>query len=459
MKKAEKLLILVILCLCGYLIYDVYQPQAHNDKNKWGDTLILSGQADFIQEEIPLSETEKRVDQIREEQLPSAYDGRNAGRAPRVKDQLNLGTCWAMTTSSALEAALLPEERRNFSPDHISMQNGYAKSQKDGGAYTMAMAYLASWTGPVLEKQDPYGDGVSPTDLSPVKHVQEMQMFMGKEFEQMKRAIYEYGAVQASIYMDMQGNQSTSVYYKEETNAYCYTGQEEPNHDVLLIGWDDDYPAENFSSGVKEDGAFICQNSWGTSFGEQGVFYISYEDVHIGENCVAYTRIDAADNYEKIYQTDLCGWVGQVGYDSETCWFANVYRTGEKAELVKAVAFYATGPNTEYEIWGVSAFTGTGSLKEAQIIQAGSFENAGYYTVDLKNSMEISKEQDFAILVKIKTPGEPYPVATEYQADENTKFVDISDGTGYISLDGRRWTNTEETYQCNLCLKVFTDSK
>lgn len=459
MKKTEKLLILVILCLCGYLIYDVYYPQAHNDRNKLGDTVILSGQEDFLQEEIPLSETEEEAGLTEKEELPSAYDGRTAGRAPRVKDQLNLGTCWAVTTSSALEAALLPQERRNFSPDHISMQNGFAKSQKEGGTYTMAMAYLASWKGPVREKDDPYGDGVSPEGLSPVKHVQEMQMFMGKEFEQMKEAIYKYGAVQASIYMDMQGNQSTSVYYKEETNSYCYTGEEEPNHDVLLIGWDDHYPAENFSSQVQEDGAFICQNSWGTSFGQEGVFYISYEDVHIGENCVAYTRVDGADNYEKIYQTDLCGWVGQVGYDSESCWFANVYQTGDGPEVVKAVAFYAIGPGTEYEILGVRKFTGPASLREAEVIQRGSFENAGYYTVDLHKPLEISANQDFAILVKIKTPGEPYPVATEYRADENTEFVDISDGTGYISLDGRRWTNTEETYQCNLCLKAFTDSQ
>ena len=37
----------------------------------------------------------------------------------------------------------------------------------------MSMAYLLSWKGPVLEADDPYGDGVSPAGLKAVKHVQE----------------------------------------------------------------------------------------------------------------------------------------------------------------------------------------------------------------------------------------------------------------------------------------------
>ena len=34
--------------------------------------------------------------------------------------------------------------------------------------------------------------------------------------------------------------------YNKETKAYCYMGQEKPNHDVVIIGWDDNYSKENF---------------------------------------------------------------------------------------------------------------------------------------------------------------------------------------------------------------------
>ena len=119
-----------------------------------------------------------------------------------MKNQGNLGTCWALAATSALEAALLPEETWSFSADHMSMQNGYEKNQNDGGAYPMAMAYLASWTGPVTEADDPYGDGYSPEGLQAVKHVQEMHLLKSASPDEIKREIYKYGAVQASVYVD-----------------------------------------------------------------------------------------------------------------------------------------------------------------------------------------------------------------------------------------------------------------
>ena len=37
--------------------------------------------------------------------------------------------------------------------------NALSDDIQDGGEYIRAMAYLMSWKGPVLEKDDPYGDG------------------------------------------------------------------------------------------------------------------------------------------------------------------------------------------------------------------------------------------------------------------------------------------------------------
>ena len=40
----------------------------------------------------------------------------------------------------------------------MTLCNGFNMTQNDGGEYTMGMAYLAAWKGPVYEKDDPYGD-------------------------------------------------------------------------------------------------------------------------------------------------------------------------------------------------------------------------------------------------------------------------------------------------------------
>ena len=91
--------------------------------------------------------------------LPYKYDLRGQKRVTAVKDQGAFGTCWAFATLTALESTLLPEEHLSFAEDHMTLCNSFRQGQNDGGDYTMSMAYLASWQGPVLAEDDPYGDG------------------------------------------------------------------------------------------------------------------------------------------------------------------------------------------------------------------------------------------------------------------------------------------------------------
>ena len=111
----------------------------------------------------------------------------------------------------------------------------------------MSMAYLLSWQGPVPESADPYGDGVRTGGLEAAVHVQEIQLSTDRDYEKIKRSVYETGGVQSSIYTDLQGAYSTSPYYNPDTAAYRYNGELEPNHDVVIVGWDDRYPRENFT--------------------------------------------------------------------------------------------------------------------------------------------------------------------------------------------------------------------
>jgi len=398
-------------------------------------------------------------------QLPAVYDGRKSGRAPAVKNQGSLGTCWAFASLQALEARLLPEESLDFSEDHMSLNNGFCIPQEEGGEYTMSMAYLLSWQGPVLESEDPYGDGTSPKGLKAVKHVQEIQMIPGKDYEKIKRAVLRYGGVQSSLYTAMNGDRSKSASYNESASAYCYIGSEPPNHDSVIIGWDDEFSRENFNVPVNGDGAFICMNSWGDGFGDQGFFYVSYYDSNIGMNNIVYSEVEDPDRYDRIYQSDLRGWVGQLGYGNDTAWFSNVYEA-EESQYLKAVGFYATAPGTSYEIYAVrqtgkeSDITEGNEFDRKIFLTDGAFENAGYYTVSFdkktKKELKLKKGERFAVIVKITTPDTVHPAAIEYDAGDGRTFVDLSDGEGYISADGKVWERVEEKQNCNLCLKAYT---
>ncbi|MCI5740431.1 MAG: lectin like domain-containing protein [Lachnospiraceae bacterium] len=385
---------------------------------------------------------------------PSKYDLREKKRNTPVKNQGSLGTCWASASVGALETSLLPEESLQFSVDHMTMRNSFRLTQNDGGEYTMGMAYLTAWQGPVYEADDPYGDGVSPKGLEAVKHVQEIQVIEGKDFEKIKEAIFKYGGVQTSIYSALRSSQSTSSFYNSANNAYCYIGTEKPNHDVMIIGWDDNYSKDNFSVKPEGDGAFICQNSWGTGFGDEGIFYISYYDTNIGVHNVVYTGIEETDNYDSIYQSDLCGWVGQLGFNKESIYGANVFEA-EKAQKLKAAGFYATGKDTEYEVYVVRNFTDESSFERKEKVASGKLDNAGYYTIPFSKNIPVKEGERFSIVVYLKTPDAVHPMAIEYKADATTAKVDLSDGEGYISTNGSVWENVEDTQECNLCIKAY----
>ena len=388
--------------------------------------------------------------------LPYKYDLREQQRVTGVKDQGRFGTCWAFATLTALESTLLPEENCSFAEDHMTLCNSFHQGQNDGGDYTMSMAYLASWQGPVLAEDDPYGDGKTDPSLKAVKHVQEMQVMESGDQQKIKEAVFKYGGVQTSIYTTLQNSASTSVYYNSKTNAYCYQGSEKSNHDVVIIGWDDSFSKDNFSTPPEEDGAFICQNSWGRSFGENGIFYISYYDSNIGIHNVVYTKVEDVDNYDTIYQADLCGWVGQMGYDRESIYGANVFEA-EGAQQIEAAGFYATGKDTSYDVYVVKNFKDTTSLEPANRIKVaqGQLSNAGYYTIRFDAPVKVEKGEHFAVMIYITTPNAVYPMAIEYAADELTADVDISDGEGYISIRGSQWNRVEDQAQSNLCIKAY----
>ena len=61
----------------------------------------------------------------------------------------------------------------------------------------------------------------------------------------------------------------------------------------MIIGWDDHYSRDNFNQPPEGDGAFICANSWGGEFGDDGYFYVSYYDTNIGIHNILYSGIES----------------------------------------------------------------------------------------------------------------------------------------------------------------------
>ena len=383
------------------------------------------------------------------EETPAFYDCRQEGKTPAVRSQGSNRTCWALSCVEALEGTLMPLTDISLSADHLVENNSFHITPEEGGDSKMIMAYLSGWQGPVLQ---------DTSDADAAVHVQEMRILDGEDRAAFKDAITAFGPVQTSLYMNKAVTEGDEGYYNEETASYYCPDENKVDHDVIILGWDDTYSADNFILKPASDGAWICQNSWGEDFGDDGIFYVSYEDANIAAKGIVYSGIENRDNYDHIYQYDDCGWQGQQGYQSESCYFANCY-VAQREEYISAAGFYSTGKNTTYQLYLVHNFEDETSFDERILLQEGELETAGYFTVPLMEKQKVEEGEAFALVVHITTPGADNPVAVELNKDRFTADVTTAGKEGYLSKTGVAWENTETKFQTNVCLKVYTEDE
>jgi C1A family cysteine protease len=386
--------------------------------------------------------------------FPSSYDLRALARVTSVKDQGLHGTCWAFASMASLESSLLPTETQDFSEDNMVLTSGfnYPGTLYDaGGNSSMSTAYLVRWSGPVYESDDPYGDTITPADLAPRKHVQDVSWIPPRgsalDNDAVKSALVQQGGVYAAM-----GWYGSS--YKASTDSYYYGGSGGTNHAVLIVGWDDDYPATNFATIAPGNGAFIVKNSWGPSWGSQGYFYVSYYDAAFGRDdlMAVFDNAESTSTYGDIYQYDPLGDCSERGYSSSTGWFANVF-TARTTASVGAVGFYTLAPGTSYEV-----YTGS-SLASRTLSTSGTVTTVGYHTVALPSPVGITSGQEFVVAVKVTSPGTIYPIAVEAPYAGYSSAATAEAGQSYLSPSGSLWTDlTSVTADANVCLKAYITS-
>ncbi len=390
--------------------------------------------------------------------LPSSYDARSASRLTAVRNQGSSGSCWAFASYGCLEAFLRPGETLDFSENNLKNTHGFDYGANDGGNRDMATAYLARWSGAIAEADDPYNatSTTSPSGLSPVKHVQEVLYLPARKSasdnDNIKSAVTQYGAVET--YMNY-----VSTRYNATTKAYYYTVSGS-NHAVDIVGWDDNYSASNFlATQPATNGAFLVRNSWGSSWGDGGYFWISYCDVSVGRSLTAFVSGEAADNYSTIYQYDPLGWVSSTGYGSNTAWYANVF-TATSTQNLAAVSFFTPTANTAYTVSIYNSPTsGPLGTSGAALTQSGTMTWAGFHTVPLQSLVPIASGAKFSVVVKVVAPGSLYPIPVERPIAGYSSKASASAGQSYMSSDGATWTDvTTKVANGNACVKAYAKS-
>jgi len=393
--------------------------------------------------------------------LPAAYDLRNQGRVSTVKDQGPAGTCWTFAALSSLESCLLPAEKWDFSENNMKnllsgkCPEGFDRNPDEGGNQFMATAYLARWSGPLTEKEDPYDPVQKGTclTLKPHKHLQEVIYIPDRrnasDNTQIKESIINYGALFTTMYYD-------DAKFDRKNNSYYYKGNNYANHAVCIVGWDDNYDRRKFVSTPKGKGAFIVKNSWGEAWGDKGYFYVSYYDSRIGQNNASFSGARPTSQYTHIHQYDSWGWVSSVGFADTTGWFANVFKA-QAAQELKAVSWYTASPKAPYLLYVYTNVTSekprSGTLAKKI---SGTVDLPGYHTFEFKKPLFLAAGKSFSVVVKLTTPKFKYPIPIQMPIPNYSSKAKGKPHQGYISPDGQTWLDIADNWEnTSICLKAF----
>lgn len=426
------------------------------------------------------------------EELPSSYDAREDGKITPPKDQGTDGVCWAFAGTSSLEAMLMPEREYDFSEQHARFALssvggndwGYDRDASDGGNFSMYATYLMRWSGPVLEEEDPYDLSVKTREVSVTDGFEEqfhVQGFLSipnpaqtvervtaeqraAHVNLIKQYVKDYGSVFTSIYYN------AGSYYNSATYSYYYPGEatcKVSNHAVSIVGWDDNYSKDHFKSKPSADGAFLIKNSWGESFGDQGYFYLSYEDAYAGWNAGVISQVDEKGTLDHIYQYDPFCLTAAYGYKSsltgktvsQAC-FANVFSVESDQEALKAVSVYTAAPDTTCRVYINAEGGRLDSFDRMTFVGEETFEMSGYHTIDLSEQIPLTGEK-FAVAVQVKSTVEeqrmiPLEMPLTVGDITNSKCT-ANPGESFISYDSKAWMDlTEIVSNTNVLLKAYT---
>lgn len=418
--------------------------------------------------------------------FPESFDLRDSGQVQNVKEQGEYGTCWAQTAVDSAESSLIKRVPDiDLSEWHLAYYAYSGGEQIDlgkdsnteevfrhGGSTLVASNMWLQWKGPVTEKTGlEYGSTNILTDTelqekyrdSADYHLKNAYLFDFKgdnpelRNDTLKDFLLKGFAIDISYYND-------SSCYDSIHHSYMSGQDKTATHSVTIIGYDDNFPAENFSSKAlpENNGAWLVKNSWGNTWQDSGFFWISYEEPSLCEFSVF--ELEDSNNYTKNYHHDTFISNQAMRADSgNTSYMANVFQS-EGNEWLQAVSCDFIVPDTDYQIDIYKNLKSSSNPKSGQKAYTTSGKNTitGYQTIELDKNIELSKGEYFSIVVTMTNDDNPYVIPTEScisvidsdtgdvtDLSNHTKYEQIMEYTheneSFISSNGLLWNDVKDS--------------
>lgn len=359
----------------------------------------------------------------------SYFNLRDLNLVTPVKNQGSMGACWAFGAAGAFESAFLIATGKTIDISENNIQNfGIRYSlfgdpeDVEAGNYYQTTSYFASWIGAIPTENDEYDE---LGKISSIKYDPHSYRILDAIFikitdkQAIKEALTKYGAL--TLFMHG-ASANQKEYYNANTSSVYYYANKAGNHYVTLVGWNDTYSAKNFAKTAPGDGAWICKNSWGTEWGDEGYFYLSYYDTSLLQYSVGFS-FENTETYEKLYQNEL---VGVLGFNKNFTTFGQIF-TSDGGDIISAVGTYFDTAGTPYTI---NIF-----LNDYLVYtQSGKVPHAGYNTINLDKHFYVDDNSTFevrftsnSVPISTKTRA-PMRVGLNYILNEKGQRMDLSEG-------------------------------
>lgn len=234
------------------------------------------------------------------------------------------------------------------------------------------------------------------TDLTQAEEIDSQLLLI------IKKHLMRYGSLSTDIHSP---DLSAGDAYQPDNFAYYYRESvfhEElrPTHHISIVGFDDNYPKENFVVSPEHDGAFICLNSWGTDFGDKGYFYVSYETLNSFEilNGVLSTApYCPVTEYTYAECNDYGGEI--VTATKQENFYGVIYRTQSENDGLKRICLELTANPGSVRIY---CNPQSGSFEKDKMIFLGETAISfwGDTLIDLEEPLKLEGEE-FALVFEV----------------------------------------------------------